>query len=1339
MKREELANLALNNQDFTCYIIDINSYKLLYANDTAKKILDFPLEGSYLDLTCYNFLHDRDTPCEFCNISTLIPNQTAQREMLNERNNRYYSYFDKLIEVDGKPAKLTFGFDTSEQKKEFDAFSHKISFEETLVRCIHTLIEDSDIEKAINNLLSIVGDYYQADRAYIFEIDPTETFSTNTYEWSLEKNLATIDVQPVLVLDQTSAIIERFKKDKEIAIYNPNELEPNSALYKILVETNTSCALLVPMYEQGNFSSFLGVDNPKRMMTDLNLLHSVSIFVADDIKKRKILKQLEHLSYTDILTGLQNRNKYILSLEEMDVSKLSSLGFIHATVNGLKKMNELYGERYGDSILKQLAELLQKHIVGELYRLSGDEFIALCPDISQSEFDQIIHILRTEEASISEFSFAVGGVWQNQHIDIHLGLNHANEIMFAEKQNYYKSQLTDKVQSRANSVEIMLDEIRSGCFSIYLQPKVNLLTGEISGAEALIRKHNTSGALIPPDRFIPIYENEGTIRHLDFFVLEEVCLLLKKLIEENRPLKIAVNFSRVTFIAYDFIDEVIITCAKHKIPHEYIKVEITESIDKMDFEFFNKKLKALAEAGFEISLDDFGAKHSNLLMLTTNEFSEVKIDKGLIDNISTSSQNRTLVRNIIRTIKELGKSTCLAEGIETKEQKERLLDYGCQYGQGYYFYKPMPVLEFLLIYRRNEIKENFILNDNTTILNSEHMLDPESMHAIIEALPLALNIWNHKRENILCNQHAVDLFGLKNKDEYLQKFFSLSPEKQPDGRLSSEAALTFLNEARNNGYVKFNWLHCKPNGEEIPSEVILALLDLKGEEGDSLIAGFTRDLRPQLAGDDRTQKLEDYFFDELSDRQLFSIISELAAEWFWVYNNKTAEIQFFGKGREILGLSAEKIPFPSSIINSNLVYEDDLETFLEFNNALKRGENRPTEVRFISLDGSIKYYNIVYKTVFNKNGEPRFSIGKTYNIHEKKTLETLSQIDQLTSCYNKATSEALMRSALAMNPENNHTLFVFDIDNFKAINDNLGHHFGDTVLRDIGRELLKHFRGNDIIGRIGGDEFILFLKNSSDINLLEEKANIIGDILRKSYKHEGKVYNISGSIGIATYQQDAKTYDDLFNAADKALYSSKNKGKNCYTFYTNELLHSSKHKLTVLENADRQRNSFLDADFELKIYDILYREKSLENALNLALQEIGLHLNVDRAYLLETLDQGMSFGVTYEWCQKDISTQIGKLQNFRRENLGDFFSALHYKDVVYSNNITMDECKELYGLVKDQEIKSFLFVQARGEHYPNLVFGLDDCKLARTWTEREINSMRNLVKMLSIFMLSKCK
>ncbi len=992
MKLKEFASLALDNFDVMCYLVDMDSFELLYANELAIKTFA-PFSKSFVSgHKCYEFLHGKNEICEICNNHLLQEGQKLYSEITNERNQKKYSHIDSILEYEGKKLKLTFAYDSSKQKEEIETLTQKISVEETLIKCVQIITKDTDIDKAIHDLLSVVCQFYDADRAYLYEINQNDKTVKNTHEWCINPVFASKDANRSFAYEDLANIVGKLERNGELTIKDvESELEHDSVFYKILDATKSSSVNIVPVISNNEINYFMGVNNSKRGIKDLTLLHSVILFVSEEIKKSKVRKQLEHLSYRDILTGLNNRNKYLERLESINIRALYSLGYIHLNINALKKLNEHYGELYGDLIIKQVASILSKYIKNDLFRIAGDEFIALCPNIEKEKFNKLINILRTEEQEGLDFSFAVGGVWQDKNIDIRQGLTQASELMLSEKQSYYKDQVTERVQSRLNPLEILLSEIRSNYFTVYVQPKVNLLTGKISSAEALVRKFGANGKIISPDRFIPIYENEGTIRYLDFFVLEKVCEFLQKLIIENRAVPIAVNLSRVSFISYDIINEIVKICAKYQIPHKYIKIELTESIDKMDFEFFHNKIIQLNDLGFEVSLDDFGAKHSNLLMLTMEEFNEVKIDKGLIDNITTSAKNRTVVRNVIKTVKEFGQTLCVAEGMETEEQVALLKDLGCTYGQGYYFYRPMPFEDFfkLCCNEKSQKINEFKAIGKATRRN--FIVNYDELHSIVEAMPLSMFLWNHKNEVIMCNQHAMQLFDLESKEPLFDNFIQFSPEFQPDGKSSAECVQSYVNEARELGTRTFNWIHCNLTGEEIPSEVTLVRLDIKNEDGEHYIAGYLRDLRPQLAGTDESAWANQYFFNEVSDKTLFNTISEIAAEFFWVYNNRAATIQFFGKGREILGLEADKMPFPESIVEQNITTEDTVKEFMAFAKAMEEGRHYPIETKFNLPDGSFHYFKIDYKIIFDKNNNPLFCIGKTSDIHEQKMVELVEE------------------------------------------------------------------------------------------------------------------------------------------------------------------------------------------------------------------------------------------------------------------------------------------------------------------------------------------------------------
>ncbi len=606
--------------------------------------------------------------------------------------------------------------------------------------------------------------------------------------------------------------------------------------------------------------------------------------------------------------------------------------------------------------------------------------------------------------------------------------------------------------------------------------------------------------------------------------------------------------------------------------------------------------------------------------------------------------------------------------------------------------------------------------------------------SVLESTPLCIILFNTKFENIMCNQQAINLFAMNSKAEYLRDFHQLSPEFQPDGRRSSEASDILLGKAFETGYCKFKWLHISSTGDEIPSEVTLIKLNIG--DGEELVAGFVRDLRPELAGNDAEEWTDDIIFSQIPHKKLFEMVAELSSEWFFVLDNRTSQVQYFGKGREEFGLGGEKERFPNGLLERNIIHEDDFERFLKLSSDMKDGIFTPTDIRFIRRSGNTRYYRIISHAIYDAHQKPVFIVGKALDVDEQKNLEIRSKTDLLTGCYNKITSEVLISENITLDRNQHHVLFIIDIDNFKAINDNLGHHFGDLVLSEVANNLRSCFRNADVIGRIGGDEFIVFLKNISHKDVIEDKAKKIAEAFKNTYSGESKDYKISGSIGISRYPDDGVSYEELYKSADKALYQSKLKGKDCFTFYTKELLDGTMKNRTTLENANRIANSYFDSELVSTVFNLMYESRETNSSLNAVLQFIGKRTKSDRCYIFETFDGGKTYNNTYEWCNQGIGAEIQNLQGLTAEVLADFFNGSDENGIVYSNDLAVLIAEGAFELMDNQGILSFLHAQVKENDYVKLFIGLDDCTKTRVWNEKEINAVLYSAKMLSIFLKS---
>ena len=569
--------------------------------------------------------------------------------------------------------------------------SDTMTVETILLECLRIMTATPDLNSAINSFLEYVGRYYRAERSYIIEFDRPAGILNNTFEWCAPGITSEKDFLQNIPLEVVDDWVAKFEETGEFYISSvSSDLAADARDRQILQAQDIDSLMAAPLRRKGEITGFIGVDNPGVHFGNMDLLSATTDFVQEELMKRRLLSELEALSYTDSLTGLYNRNRYIKTLEERYNDVPESLGVIMADINGLKGINDIYGHHFGDDVIKRTAAILRENTEHPVYRIGGDEFIIPCPGISKEDFEALEQKLRHAISSEPNCDVSLGFSWSSGALDIDEEINRADELMYAEKQNYYHDALYEGKVSRPNAAAEVLREIDAGNFVVHYQPQMDINSGKIIGAEALVRKIGVDGSLLPPVRFIPYYEAQGVIMHLDFFVLATAISTQRELQAKGIFMPISVNFSRLSLMMPDFAEKIKSMCETECIQPKYITVEVTETISKIGREPLNKLLEEIREAGFGLSLDDFGSKYSNLSILTEMAFSEIKFDKTLVDSIESGDRGSIILRNLIRMCRELSGVSIIAEGIETASQVEKLKEYSCRYGQGYYFHKPMP-------------------------------------------------------------------------------------------------------------------------------------------------------------------------------------------------------------------------------------------------------------------------------------------------------------------------------------------------------------------------------------------------------------------------------------------------------------------------------------------------------------------------------------------------------------------------------------------------------------------------------------------------------------------------
>ncbi len=692
----------INQQNLVAYATDTDTNEIIYMTQAAASLYGFEHAQDTYGKKCYELIQGLDCVCSFCTNSKLVPGQPYHWEHYNEKLQMWFDITDILVLYEGEYRRLEIARDVTAQKEKFDRVSNRLTMEETLVDCIQTLSSEADVNAAVNRFLETICHFYAADRAYIFEYE--ENHINNTFEWCAPGILYQIEVLQDIPMEYIRDWNHKFKLDGEFFITSlDKDLAVNSPDYRILKAQGIESLAAAPLKKNGRIIGFLGVDNPTESTGDLSLLRSVCSFVLEEMERRRLIRNLELFSYTDLLTGLQNRNSFIKMLDKLSNQTLCSLGVIYIDINGMKKINDSNGHEYGDRVIKKVADILKLHVECEAYRVGGDEFTVLCPNIDKQDFNVLTQKLILDFDKNKEYDVSIGHTWKEGNVSADEEIRKADDLMYAEKQRYYHAILQGDKMARAGIATELLRDIADHRFEVHYQPQICLKTGRIIGAEALVRKRSKRGGLILPDRFISHYERERVICHLDLFVFQTVCADWRNWKKQGIETHISSNFSRVTLMASDIVRQIKQICHEYGVPAEKITIEVTESISKLEPQQLIELMNQIVAEGFSVSLDDFGSKYSNLSILTTLDFDEIKFDKSLVDKLSSDAKSRIVMKNTMQICRELPMTRSLAEGIETVEQLDLLHQYHCDYGQGYYFAKPMSAEAFLDLLKKEQM------------------------------------------------------------------------------------------------------------------------------------------------------------------------------------------------------------------------------------------------------------------------------------------------------------------------------------------------------------------------------------------------------------------------------------------------------------------------------------------------------------------------------------------------------------------------------------------------------------------------------------------------------------
>lgn len=374
-------------------------------------------------------------------------------------------------------------------------------------------------------------------------------------------------------------------------------------------------------------------------------------------------------------------------------------------IANFKTVNEFCGRAAGDSLLIAIAKGLRQYEKEDtvLSHFRADVFGLF---LSFTEEQELVDITISMSKIIAQVSLACKvlpafGIYvaTDPTMPPSLMIDYATLALNTIKGKFYAnyaffdSQMRLKMLMEKQIENDIVTALETGQFTVYIQPKVNMKSGEIVGGEALIRWQHPERGIIPPMDFIPCLERNGFIINVDLYVWNEVFQLQgRRLREGKKTVPISVNISRLHAYQKGFRDSLCQLSKQYEVPPKYVLLELTESGFLEGSEVMFERMQEIRLDKFSISMDDFGTGYSTMTMLRNQPVDQIKLDRGFIEDMQ-NSRSRIIARHTINMLKELGVHL-LAEGVETKEQQDFLLECGCTEAQGFFYYKPMPSEEF---------------------------------------------------------------------------------------------------------------------------------------------------------------------------------------------------------------------------------------------------------------------------------------------------------------------------------------------------------------------------------------------------------------------------------------------------------------------------------------------------------------------------------------------------------------------------------------------------------------------------------------------------------------------
>lgn len=449
-----------------------------------------------------------------------------------------------------------------------------------------------------------------------------------------------------------------------------------------------------------------GADWLPEEIEQINVLKNL-IFLMND--RNYSLKLVQEMTIQDTSLGIYSLPFFLSTVRSViEKNEQGNFGVVYFNLRRFSAINEHIGREMADMALRRYIQGLQEHLRYEecICRLGGDNFVMLfrkdnLPFIQNYlSGASVIYDNSDDKVNVSTTAgcYLIPSGSTDTETDIMDKVSTAIQLaktVYKRDFLFYDEHIMQQQERIKKIEEIFPQAIKHEEFQVYYQPKTQLKSNRLAGAEALCRWYR-DGKIVPPGDFIPVLEGSKAICTLDFYMLDHVCADIRRWLDEGREVvKVSVNLSRLHLGDQELLDNILEIVDRHNVPHKYIEIELTETTTDVDYAELKKIVNGLRDQGISTSVDDFGIGYSSLNLIREMPWNVLKIDKSFLPDMEENHDPTKvkMLRHIITMSQDLGLE-CLVEGVETKAQVKLLLECKCYLAQGYYFDKPLPVAEF---------------------------------------------------------------------------------------------------------------------------------------------------------------------------------------------------------------------------------------------------------------------------------------------------------------------------------------------------------------------------------------------------------------------------------------------------------------------------------------------------------------------------------------------------------------------------------------------------------------------------------------------------------------------